>query len=442
MRTYGFALAGRLIALLNNLLVIYLGSKYLSKSDQGMFYALTSMAAVQLMFELGFSTVLMQFVGHEKQVVGEGVGDLLRPVGKAAQNAKLQIIQVCEFADRWFRKAAALCFLGILTTAVFVFYGEPLQKWGIPSLVLACTVAVNLSLTGRWAVYEGCGFVREVLFARFVASLLTVLFATSFFLLDQGILVPAVAGFSASVAYVSCIGWKGKEFWRSLRGIESGISTIRNDFHEKVRALQFRTAISFVCGYFSFQCVTLISYKLGTSALAAKVGISMTIMLASISVAGMLIQIRRQKLFGLIAKNDLISYFDFGMKLRKHSLLVILTVAISGLIGMKLLDVFKLDWFIERLPSAWAFFFYMGCAAINQIIAVQSTLVRSFKVEPYVRHSIAVAVAVSLGAVLSAPSNSEVIFAGTYFFMNLFVAMPYATLIFRAERKKRLGLAQ
>lgn len=438
-RTYIYALAGRGIASLNMLAIIYFGSRLFSKEQQGFFYALSSIAAAQAIFELGFSTVLIQFIGHEKQRIGPHFQQFLVPDQPVALDAKSRIGEIFRVADRWFLRGGLLCFLTMSILAVLMFRNEPGADWVAPAICTAAAVSINLTFTGRWAIYEGFGFVQDILLARFIAAAIWGALIFTFFFVGQGILVAAAAPFSATIAYLVFIAWKGRTFWHSLVRSVPSTGPGRSDLTGDLFKLQSRTSISFVCGYVSFQCITLIAYKVGSPALAATVGISMTIMLASITIASILVQTQLQKMFRLIAYEQFEAYFSFGGQLIKRCVLAIILVGIIGLLLLLALSVLDVRWLLDRVPTPAVFVLFMGTACINQLISVQATLVRSFKVEPYIGHSICVAVAASFSALVTAPFDDPLVFAAGYFCVNLLIALPYATMIFKSQRRKHLN---
>jgi hypothetical protein len=65
-RAIGFTVAGRVIQGLGSVVNVLLILHYLTPSGQGYYYTLWSLVALQSVFELGFSFVILQVAAHER----------------------------------------------------------------------------------------------------------------------------------------------------------------------------------------------------------------------------------------------------------------------------------------------------------------------------------------------------------------------------------------
>ena len=411
-------------------MVIYLGSRRLQPEQQGFYYALTSIAALQMIFEIGFPSVLLQYAGHERQ--------RLHTADHA--DAVINIGLILQCANRWFERAAIVCAIAIVTLAWYMFRGSPFAAWSGPVAALAVAVSTSLATTGRWAIFEGLGNVERVLLARLVAAVGSLGLGLLLFASGHALYVPAGTALATLSAFLAIIAWPASESWHAMSSSSSQVHAAERTGLDGIRSLQARTAASFICGYLSFQAVTLIAYRNGSPALAATVGISMTIMMASLSAVSILIQTRMQMFFSLIANHDSVGYFALGRRTQLQSLAAMFGLAMVGLGALFVIGYVAPDWAHERLPSPLVLSVFMAVAAVNQCIAVQATLVRSFKTEPYVLHSLVVASAVVIVVASTARGNDAVTLAISYLSVNLFVALPYSALIYRHQRRVRLAV--
>ena len=64
-RAVAYTLLGRGWAVLSGLITLWFISKNLTLSEQGFYYTFASILALQVIFELGMSYVVMQFASHE-----------------------------------------------------------------------------------------------------------------------------------------------------------------------------------------------------------------------------------------------------------------------------------------------------------------------------------------------------------------------------------------
>ena len=98
----------------------------------------------------------------------------------------------------------------------------------------------------------------------------------------------------------------------------------------------------------------------------------------------------------------------------------------------------KIKWLADRLPNIQTYAFFMLAAVVNQMISTQATLTRLFKAEPYLFHSILVAISTVLAMIFSAKLEVSQI-ALYYFLITLMISLPSSTLIFTIEKRKRLA---
>jgi hypothetical protein len=257
----------------------------------------------------------------------------------------------------------------------------------------------------------------------------------------HGLYVPSGIALASVTAFFALIAWPARATWREISSAAANVhgSAAERPSLSGISTLQIRVAVTHLCGYLSFQAVTLMAYRSGSPSLAATVGISMTIMMASIGVVSILVQTRMQMFFRLIANRDAAAYFALGRKTQLQSLSAILGLTVIGLIALTALRHWGPLWTHERLPDPLVLAIFMAVAAINQCIAVQATLVRLFKAEPYVGHSIVVSLAVVIVIALIARENDALALSLGYLAVNLLVALPYSALIFRNQRQMRLG---
>ena len=61
-----YTISARLLQVVGSLANIFLISRHLSKEEQGFYYTFGSIVGIQIFFELGLNSILIQFVAHEK----------------------------------------------------------------------------------------------------------------------------------------------------------------------------------------------------------------------------------------------------------------------------------------------------------------------------------------------------------------------------------------
>src|SRR6266436_1522872 len=116
-RAIAFTALARGIQILGSTGTVLLIVRFLSPVEQGYYYTLLSLVSLQVVFELGFSFVILQMAAHEcahLTVHTDG-----RIEGDTVANARLDSILQKTF--RWYLAAAAILCVSLLPAGVFFF---------------------------------------------------------------------------------------------------------------------------------------------------------------------------------------------------------------------------------------------------------------------------------------------------------------------------------
>src|ERR1700689_56718 len=109
-RAVGFTVLARFWSSAAGLVTVALIAHFLSAAEQGYYYTFGSLVALQIVFELGFSFVILQMATHEcahltLSKTGEITGD---PVAHA------RLASVLQKAVRWYSIAAVLMLAALI----------------------------------------------------------------------------------------------------------------------------------------------------------------------------------------------------------------------------------------------------------------------------------------------------------------------------------------
>jgi len=431
MKSLLFATLAKSLQLLNGSLIIILSAIYLDKSNQGLLLTLNSFAAVQIFFELGFASVILQYVGHEKQHL---TFDNALEFNGNSKNIQ-RLASIYRLASSWFNWGGLGCSCLLLIGGAIFFYDSEVSHWFIPLLALAISVPLNLYSQKYWVVYEGFGYINYIYKLRTLSAAASLITIISLFYFGNGLITPAVSSFFTFL-FSQFLRLHKSEFWNSLKNIKNEKKQTLIFFKE-ILSLQSRVSISYLCGFFMFQSITPIIYKVSGAEDAAIVGIGMSAILILNSLLSTLVQIKIPHLLGLINKKEIFSYFDYGYKLIKITVIIAIILSIFGGLFIYSLRFFSFNWLATRLPDLPTYICLMVASIINQIVSIQATLTRLFKVEPYLFHSIILAVTTVVTMIFAASIGGPLQIAFSFLVITLIISLPSSTFIFISERKKR-----
>jgi hypothetical protein len=122
---------------LAGLVTVLLIARFLPQAEQGYYYTFGSLIALQIVFELGFSFVILQMGSHERVHLTISSGDLIS--GNAVAHARLA--SVLQKTIRWYTTAAVLLAAFLIAAGSYFFtmhqhVGEDVF-WRIPWIAAA-----------------------------------------------------------------------------------------------------------------------------------------------------------------------------------------------------------------------------------------------------------------------------------------------------------------
>ncbi len=145
-RAVGFTVLARFWASAAGLVTVALIARFLSPAEQGYYYTFGSLVAVQMVFELGFSSVILQLASHERARLS--ISDDYEIAGDSIAHARLA--SVIQKSVRWY-SAAALLMAATLVPVGFYFFsthqhpGQPVS-WRFPWCFDALMAVLNFQI--------------------------------------------------------------------------------------------------------------------------------------------------------------------------------------------------------------------------------------------------------------------------------------------------------
>src|SRR6202049_512731 len=116
-RAIGFTVLGRFWSSAAGLVTVALIARFLSPAEQGYYYTFGSLVALQIVFELGFSYVILQMASHERAELS--IANDYEISGAPIAHARLA--SVIQKSVRWYSVAAVLMAGALLPLGFFFF---------------------------------------------------------------------------------------------------------------------------------------------------------------------------------------------------------------------------------------------------------------------------------------------------------------------------------
>jgi hypothetical protein len=439
------AVLARTWSLLSGPVTLIMIVRFLSPEEQGYLGIFESIVAIRIFMELGLSTVLMQFIAHER-----GSLKLDRKTGLSGEkNHLLKVASLLKTASKWYLLMSLILFFAIWITGRYYFSrtnGDHSNiHWEIPLLLISINTALSLLMQPFFGVLEGMGKIAEFFIVGLASAVLMSLSLWISLAMNLDLLAMPIAAFMGLIPAVVCIfRWRHlfKKLLTTVVLDGEGISWMK-----EVLPLQMKTAFTAVLGYFIFNLTLPIVFAVLGSVAAGQLGQSLRLMAMVLGLSNAWI-LTRAALYGRMISQDSKSELT---DIFRHSIIAAVVVAIlgCGLLAIPLWCASKvnteilplsLDWLvpivetISEVPSRLGSSSVMIALACNTILCALiyglQSFVRAHRKEPFIPNAIVAALTVPLITYVGAINFGLEGVAWGYFMRSIVIELPLTLWLF------------
>src|SRR5208282_215281 len=273
-RAIAYTVLARVVQILGSTGTVLLILRFLTPVEQGYYYTLLSLVSLQVVFELGFSFVILQMAAHECAHLT--LHEDGRIEGDATAHARLA--SILQKTLRWYLVAAAIMCGLLLPAGAFFFsrhaHATTAVAWHGPWVLAVLATAILFLLNPFFSFFEGCGQVWQVGRMRFGQAFLGAAMSWGALLAHQGLYSPAMVIIGYVAVAVVFLWSRRKQLMALLHHpmCEEAVS-----WRTEVWPFQWKIAISWVCGYFTIQIFTPVLFAYHGPAEAGRFGMSLSI---------------------------------------------------------------------------------------------------------------------------------------------------------------------
>lgn len=430
-KAIAFTILGRGWASLAGLVTVVLIAHFLSPAEQGYYYTFGSLIALQIVFELGFSFVILQMASHERAHLTFSPGGLIS--GDDVAHARLA--SVLQKAVRWYTTAAVFLAVFLLAAGSYFFSAHQHNGenvfWRVPWYAAALAASLTFQLDPILSFMEGCGFVPNVARLRFIQAATGSTLAWLALAMHHGLFAPAMIMLgNAGVASIWLYQRRG--LLLPLMRYKPGEYQIH--WMREVWPFQWRIAVSWLSGYFIFQLFSPVLFAYKGAVAAGQMGMSLSIAGALQSVSISWISTKSAPFGSLIARKEYSALDTLFFRALWQSM----AVCAAGAFFICAVAVY-LNWanlhFAQRILGPTSLGLLLLGAILNTIIFAEALYLRAHKQEKFLLNSI-------LGAIFTACSTYYLgrqygalgIVVGNLM-IGLFFGLPFGTYVFLKYRR-------
>jgi O-antigen/teichoic acid export membrane protein len=397
----------------------------LSSEEQGYYYVFLSIVAIQTVFDMGLSFILVQISAYESRLI------IFDDKGKIKGNIPSRFISLFKKSLIWFAVLSVLLLLVLFWLGYYFISDSDFDHgygWKMPWLLLIVFTAITFFFQPLFSLLEGAGHIREVYLVRFIQGLLGSIGLWLGFYFNLGIFsvcIPPAVGIVITILWVL--------FFKS-----NILTIIKNsgcdDFKwkEEVWPQQWRFGVSWLCAYFISQGFIPIIFKSEGLLIAGQMGLTIAIinMIGILSVSWMSSNFPR--FVKLIALKN---WIDLDREFYRAFFISLISYVIGITIFIIIRLLFVATIFDNRfLPFSDVVIMALS-GVFSQVIILLGFNLRAYRKEPFMLSSI-----IST-AVIIILSNFSIKFWGVsgliwvIFFVNALIGVPISFIIYIRSNK-------
>jgi hypothetical protein len=436
-RAIAFTVMARFWSATAGVVTILLIARFLTPREQGYYYTFSSLVALQIVFELGFSFVILQLAAHERvQLTFLPDG---RVEGDAVSHSRLA--SVLQKSVRWYSVAAVLMTVALLPIGLHFFatrqHGDAEVAWKLPWCLLVVAASLTFQLDPAFSFLEGCGSILQVAQMRLGQAMLGSLLAWTAMATHHGLFSPAMMILGqATVGSIFLLLSPRRRLLKNLLFFPVGEHNV--DWRHEIWPFQWRIAISWLCGYFLFQLFNPVLFAYQGPIAAGRMGMSLSIASSIGAVAVAWMNTKASPFGNLIARGEIAALDKLFFRTLWQSTLL-LTAGASAFILVLVAVGHRFPKFAMRLLPPWAVALLLLTTIMNHVLFSEALYLRAHKREPLLLQTI-------VGAVLLATSTlllgrfwgANAVTVG-YFAITAVFGLPTGTYIFLTRRREWHG---
>jgi hypothetical protein len=380
-RAIVFTVMARFWSAMAGVITVLLIARFLTPNEQGYYYTFSSLVALQVVFELGFSFVVLQLAAHEcAQLTFFANGRIEgRPV------AHSRLASVLKKSVRWYSMASVLM-AAVLLPLGFLFFGRhqhpgTVVEWKGQWCFLVIAAMFVFQIDPIFSFLEGCGFISQVAWMRLGQAILGSLLAWGALAMHHGLFAPAmiiVGQVAVGVAFL--LASSRQQLLKNLLQYPTDVHRI--GWRNEIWPFQWRIAISWISGFFIYQLVNPILFVYQGPVAAGRMGMSLNISGAIAAVAIAWMSTKASPFGSLVARREFAELDKLFFRTCWQST-VLLVIGDATFLMVLIIAGHDFPNLAMRVLTPWIFALMMLTTLQTHIAFCQALYLRSHKQEPF-----------------------------------------------------------
>jgi len=401
MKKYLFTTRGvkwsLLTSISNAVLGVAVAGFILAKLDpitQGYYYTFSSLMIVTILFEMGITTCIVQFLSHEfARLKFARNGFVVGPIGH-----KKRFLHIAKMSMKWFGGAGCVFFFSTIIGGLVFFNGNvdlSVSEWRTPWILLCFGTALSFPVNSLIAVTNGANLIDWTSKIRFFQNFVRAVTLILFLYLDFGLISLGLATLTGHIVALILAMGQLKLAVQIFRFRETDCVS----WFKEIFPMQWRLAVSWLSGYLIYSTFIPILFKFIGPVEAGRFGLTWSI-IQTVSSLGQAFVLPLAPEFGRLLSLAQFSLLRSVWRSAAIQGALIIVLAGFGLCGtlyaVRIWDSSLADRF---LPVHYVFAL-SAAMFLNQITFSITVLVRAERREPFMWQSVAAGVFVIGGNIV------------------------------------------
>jgi O-antigen/teichoic acid export membrane protein len=421
-----FTLINSLWKIVSGPITLVLIPLFLTAEIQGFWYAFISIAALSILADLGFTTIVAQFSAHEYAHLNYNF-QTRRLEGDSEKISKIG--SLFRFVIKWALSVSIIGFPLILLAGIVMFWNKGGNiDWIFPWILYVISSGLSFTTNVILSFLEGCNQISEIQKNKIISAICLSVSMWIFLYFGFGLYslaITALIGTSLNLILLF-IRFKNLIYQLYVTGKDLYYNWIK-DFLRLI----WRYAISWSSGYFIFQIYTPLTFHFHGPIDAGKVGISMALATAIFTISNVWIYVSTPKLNMYASRKE---WHQMDKLIIKSIVLSVVTFIVGMTIVIISLVFYTNEFtFMKRFLGPVPMSILLSAWIIQLIINALAVYLRAHKQEPLVGLSIALSTFIITSTFLiSKYLSSEYLFLG--FLVAVIWGLPVTLIIFKRKK--------
>lgn len=437
-KAIAYTISTRVVQLLSALFTVYFTTKFFSPDEQGYYFTFSSILALQVFFELGFTGIITQYVAHEVSHLSWSLKyELL-----GSQKYKSRLASLIRLCLKWYSLLSIFLLIVLVFAGIFFFQKFNTTNhninWKLPWILLVIGTCLNFLIAPISSFLEGLGKVKEVAKIRFLQQVISPIIYCVGLAMGAKLFVSAFMAFSTAIIFVfTTYNFSLYKYLKTIwkQEIEEHISYLNEIF-----PYQWRIALSWISGYFIFQLFNPILFASEGPTVAGQMGISVNALNSLLALAYSWINTKIPTLSGYIAKKDFVSLDNLFFRTMKQIIFISTSIILSFLLVVYILQYFDISILGSHIGKRFLSIIPLSIISFALLLQVPiytwAVYLRCHKKEPLLITSIVLGILSALSAIVLGKLFGLYGLVLGFFTIQITVGITWVYIIFNKKRKE------